>query len=96
MIDIILHGGDIPIYEFNNLNDVKLALKWLLKNKKCLLGVNLSKEIIYLIEKRDKDTLLNKFYGSTDYKEAEKIFKSLEPPEREEPIKVIKKDKIYL
>lgn len=85
--------GDIPIYEFDDLNDAKLALKWLLKNKKCLLGVTTSKEILYLIEEKEKGTPLSKFYGSTNYKNAEKLFKLFE---LEEPIKVIKKDKIYL
>lgn len=89
-------GDNNYICEFDNLDDAKLALKWLLKSKQCLLGVNLSKEIVYLIEKRDKDISLNKFYGSTDYIKAENIFNSLESSKLEEPIKIIKKDKIYL
>ena len=55
--------ADIPIYEFDDLDNAKLALKWLLKNKKCLLGVTTSKEILYLIEEKSKDTLLVRYYN---------------------------------
>lgn len=85
--------GKGSIYEFDNLESAKLALKWLAKDKKCLLGINYLGELLYLFEEYNKDTLLSKFYGSTNYGKADHLF---EKEESNKPLKVLRKRKIYV